>query len=106
MQVNNNGPVFGQTNIDNSITLAQADLRVGLEQLKLLIGAGVLPESVGREVVGDMEAGLAQTGERAKNRLQVAGRRLREWVAIGGASADDVNKIWAVIAAISAAVGS
>ncbi|WP_336205862.1 hypothetical protein [Nonomuraea sp. LPB2021202275-12-8] len=105
MQVNNLGPITNQTNIDHSVALSRDDLQAGVAQLRSLIKAGAIPESVGSEVVAEVEASLNEANGQPTGRLKGALQRLRDLLAVGGASADDVAKVASAITAISAIVG-
>ncbi|MEU4544879.1 hypothetical protein [Nonomuraea dietziae] len=105
MQVNNFGSVTHQTNIDRSVALPQADLQAGVAQLRELIATGAIPKNVGTEVVAEVEESLDEAGGQPTGRLKVALQRLRDLLAAGGASADDVAKVAGAITAISAIVG-
>ncbi|TXK39469.1 hypothetical protein [Nonomuraea sp. C10] len=105
VQVNNFGSVTNQTNIDRSISLPQADIQAGIEQLKQLIAAGSIPQTVGTEIVADVEDSLNEAGGRPTSRLKFSLLRLRDMLAAGGASADDVAKVAGAIAAVSGIIG-
>ncbi|MFF4125707.1 hypothetical protein ACFYYP_19460 [Microbispora rosea] len=105
MQVNNFGSVTNQTNIDRSFVSPRADLDAGVAQLKQLMAAGAIPESVGAEVVAEVGESLDEANGRPTGRLRAALVRLRDMLAIGGASADDIAKVAGAIAAITAALG-
>ena len=105
MQVVTNGNVYFQHNIDNSVTYAQSDLRKGLEQLKQMIASGAVTTTGGSEVITEVAASLDEANGQPTGRLKAAAQRLRDILAKGGATAEDVGKIAAVIGAISAAIG-
>ncbi|MEV5327956.1 hypothetical protein WBK31_07635 [Nonomuraea sp. N2-4H] len=105
MQVNNFGPVTNQTNIDRSFSFPRDDIQDGIAQLRKLIAAGAIPQVIGTEVVTEAEESLNGADGRPTGRLKASLQRLRDMLAVGGASADEVAKIAAAITAISGIVG-
>ncbi|MEV5504399.1 hypothetical protein AB0M50_54245 [Nonomuraea fuscirosea] len=105
MQVNNFGSVTNQTNIDHSVTWPQADVQAGIAQLSQLIAAGSIPQTIGMEVVAEVEKSLNEAGGQPTSRLKASLLRLRDMLSVGGASADDVAKVAGAISAISAIIG-
>ncbi|SEU40094.1 hypothetical protein [Nonomuraea wenchangensis] len=105
MQVNNFGSVTNQTNIERNISFPQADIQAGIAQIGRLIAAGAIPEAAGAEVVAEVEESLNEADGKPTNRLKASLQKLRDLLAIGGASADDVAKVASAITAVSAIIG-
>ncbi|MEU4580407.1 hypothetical protein [Nonomuraea sp. NPDC023979] len=105
VQVNNFGSVANQTNIDHSISFPQADIQAGIGKLKQLIATGSIPETVGTEIVAEVEESLDEADGRPTSRLKASLLRLRDMLAVGGASADDVAKVAGAVTAVSEIIG-
>ncbi|MEU6722934.1 hypothetical protein ABZ917_04370 [Nonomuraea wenchangensis] len=105
VQVNNFGSVTNQTNIERNISFPQTDIQAGIAQIGRLIAAGAIPEAAGAEVVAEVEDSLNEADGKPTNRLKVSLQKLRDMLAIGGASADDVAKVASAITAVSAIIG-
>ncbi|MEV4563307.1 hypothetical protein AB0K12_05975 [Nonomuraea sp. NPDC049419] len=105
MQVNNFGPVTNQTNIDRGLSFPQTDIQAGIAQLRELIAAGSIPQAIGTEVVTEVEQSLNDADGQPTGRLKASLQRLRDMLAAGGASADDVAKVAGAITAVSGIVG-
>jgi hypothetical protein len=105
VQVNNFGSVTNQTNIDRNITFPQSDVQAGIAQLRQLVTAGTIPQSAGTEVVAEVEESLNEADGQPTGRLKASLQKLRDMLAVGGASADDVAKVAGAITAVSAMLG-
>ncbi|MEQ4720199.1 hypothetical protein [Nonomuraea sp. B19D2] len=94
-----------QTNIDRNISFPQADVQAGIAQLRQLIAAGSIPQAAGTEIVTEVEESLDEADGQPTGRLKASLQKLRDLLAVGGASADDVAKVAGAITAVSAIIG-